>query len=177
MLTTFGASDGNEVILVVVGGVLATGPTVLLELARRRREVKVAGRLLAIELDDAARILAVSVKDLRNDKPWPYERKEWSRTWTSQRQALAMGRRDDERLRLYGAAFGALEQFQSALATGRRDFISVDAKFLFEVQEALANLSVRFPAHYKPLTNSEVDRLREKIHLAHSERAAPDPPN
>jgi hypothetical protein len=157
------AAGTTEVVAVVIGGLLTAGFTVFIEWQRRRRETRVARRLLSVELEDAVRTLATVVKDLRDDKEWPYETKDWAQSWTGQRQALAMGRLDDKELRKFGAAFGALGQLQGSLATGRRNFVADDPNFLQTVERALTELGGAFPDDYDRLTDEEVAQLRARI--------------
>jgi hypothetical protein len=157
------AAGRSEVVAVVIGGLLTAGFTLLIEWQRRRRETRVARRLLSVAIDDAVRTVATVVKDLRDDKQWPYETKDWAQSWTGQREALATGGLDDEDLRRFGAAFGALGQLQGSLATGRRNFVPDDANFLQTVERALTELGVAFPDDYDRLTDDEVAHVRARI--------------
>lgn len=85
------AAAWSQVVAVVVGGLITAGFTLLIEWQRRRRERRVAERLLLVEVDDAARTFVTVVGDLRDGKQWPHETKGWSQAWTGQRQALATG--------------------------------------------------------------------------------------
>jgi hypothetical protein len=157
------AAGWSEVVAVVIGGVITAGFALVIEWQRRRRDRKVAERLLSVELEDAARTLATVVGDLRDGKRWPYEMKAWSRSWMGQRQALATGRVDDKRLRMFGRTFGALEQLERSLATGQRAFVADDPHFLKSVETQLTELGVRLPDDYERLGDEEIAQLRDKI--------------
>lgn len=157
------AAGTSEVVAVLIGGLLTAGFTLLIEWQRRHRETRVAQRLLSVDIDDAVRTLATVIKDLRDERQWPYETKDWAQSWTGQREALATGRLDDKDLRRFGAAFGALTQLQGSLATGRRNFVPDDVNFLQTVEKALTKLGVAFPDDYDRLTDDEVAQLRARI--------------
>jgi hypothetical protein len=157
------AAGWSEVVAVVVGGLITAGFTLLIEWQRRRRERRVAERLLSVEVDDAARTLVTVVGDLRDGKQWPHETKGWSQAWMGQRQALATGGVDDERLRMFGRTFGALQQLERSLATGQRDFVRDDPHFLQAVELQLTNFGIRLPDDYAQLTDTEVADLKAEI--------------
>jgi hypothetical protein len=72
---------------------------------------------------------------------------------------------DDERLRTFARTFGALQQLERSLATGRRELVADDPHFPHAVETELTNFGVRLPDDYAPLTDTEGADLKAGIEL------------
>lgn len=184
MFTVLG-SGGSEglygLIGVLIGGVLTGIVTAILDWWRTRREFRVALAEASADLDEAARALDATQRNLARyieqrdaEEPhaskdlarWPvgWNRKTWSQAWSLYRPALA-AKLPKENFRTVATAFGYVEQLQGGLMDPAHAFQKDDPDFLTDVEQAL---SAARPILVTPLDTAGV---------AVSDRPTTDPPS
>jgi multidrug resistance efflux pump len=172
-----GGSEGlYGLIGVLIGGVLTGIVTAVLDSRRRRREFRVALAEASADLEEAARALDATQRNLARyveqqdaEEPpapedlasWPvgWNRKTWSQAWSRYRPALA-AKLSNQDFRRVATAFGYVEQLQGGLMDPGHAFQKDDPEFLTNVEQAL---SAARPILVKPRDAAAVgSRPRER---------------